>query len=378
MIIRGSDESGFNPIVDCDKAPLDTGVPSNAIVIGAGPAGLAATFFLTRTNKTVLLLEKEPVVGGLAVGSGLLNGGAYGRGGAYFTAAEGPLETIYDEIGMGNFTDTMTIPDPIDSYYWNGKYYRGRWESEEALSALPASFAAFKYDLHKLDEEGNIAGQPLEDDKATQWLDQISFADWTRGVPKELAKRAAMGDLEAASLLKRLHSDPAVNQTNPMQNVLGLLEIYGRSAHGDSAEKISAAAFANFYISELDVRYSSNMAAVGVSRVIWNQLKSRPNLVTKTRTAVARVRNIKAGVEVCYVQQGISKRVISRDAVFAAALKVALKAIPELASKAPEKRSLIGSLEYRNYEVVNLHVKGHPLERHLRPLVTRRQHLLKR
>jgi hypothetical protein len=94
--------------------------------------------------------------------------------------------------------------------------------------------------------------------------------------------------------------------------------------------------------------------------VLWNQLKSRSNLVTKTRSAVARIKNIKTGVEVCYVQDGMTRRALGRDAVFAAPLRVALKAIPELASKAPEKRSLIEGLEYRHYEVVNLHVKGHP------------------
>lgn len=360
VIIRGSDEAAFTPRADCDKAPLDRTSNPDVIVVGAGPAGLTAAFYLTRANRSVLLLEKEPVVGGLAVGSNLLGGGAYGRGGAYFTGGEGELEEIYEQIGMGDYSKSMLIPEPIDSYYWNGKYYRGLWESETALAALTADFAAFKYTLQKLDEEGHIANQPLDADASTQWLDKISFADWTRRVPQELQRRQELGDLQARSLLKRLQGDRAIDQKNPMQNVLGLLELYGRSALGDSAEKISAAAFANFYISELGVRYSSNVGAGGVTRVLWNGLKGSNNLTTKTRTAVARIKNIQGGVEVCYVENNRARRAIGRDAVFSAPLRVALHTMPELAEKAPEKQKLIQGLEYRNYQVVNLHVQGHP------------------
>jgi hypothetical protein len=360
VIIRGTDEAGFNPAVDCDNAPLDTRAKSDVIVVGAGPAGLTATFFLARAGKKILLLEKEPVVGGLAVGSNLLGGGAYGRGGAYFSSADGALEKVYDEIGMGDYTTTMTIPEPIDSYFWNGKYYRSLWDSEATLSALTADFAAFKYALQKLDDEGMIAVQPLEGDASTRVLDQLNFAAWTRQVPEDLKKRQEMGDSTAKSLLERLRADAAIDPKNPMKNVLGLLELYGRSALGDSPELISAAAFANFYISEIGERYSSNIGAGGITRVLWNQLKNNPNLNTKISAPVARVRNTASWVEVCYVENGISKRAIGSSAVFAAPLKVALKAIPELAASDPDKRDLIAALGYRHYQVINLHVAGHP------------------
>ena len=360
VLIRGSDEAGFNPRVDCDHAPLEARATRDVIIVGGGPAGLSAAFFLNRSGKTVLLLEKEPVVGGLAVGSSLLSGGAYGRGGAYFTAPDGPLQKIYEGIGLSGLMEKMAIPEPIDSYYWNHRYYRGLWESEEALAELTADFPAFKYALQRLDDDGYIANQPLEDNAKARSLDRMSFADWTRRVPQELERRQAMGDREAGALLARLRADPRVDQRDPMRHVLGLLELYGRSALGDSAEVVSAAVFANFYISEIGVRYSSNLGAGGVTRVLWNQLKGRPGFVAKTGAAVSRLKNVEAGVEVCYVDNGSVKRVVGRQAVFAAPLKVAVKAIPELAIRAPRKLKLINGLEYRHYEVVNLHVLGHP------------------
>ena len=38
----------------------------DAIIIGAGPAGLTATYELSKNNKNVLLIEKKGNVGGLA------------------------------------------------------------------------------------------------------------------------------------------------------------------------------------------------------------------------------------------------------------------------------------------------------------------------
>ena len=38
----------------------------DVIIIGAGPAGLTATYELSKNNKKVLLLEKKENVGGLA------------------------------------------------------------------------------------------------------------------------------------------------------------------------------------------------------------------------------------------------------------------------------------------------------------------------
>lgn len=361
IILRGTNEKGFFPKIDCDKvaSPPKESETYDVVIVGGGPAGMTAAFFLTQKGKRVLLLEKEPGLGGLAIGASL-GSGKYGRGGAYFTSVEGPAKEVYKKIGFGNYTKTHAIPEPIDSYLWNGKYYPGLWESEKAMEELPADFAVFKFMLKQADKDGLIANQPIDQAEGTKVLDRLSFSEWINGFPKGLEKLAIEGNPEAKKLSQRLKNDPHCPTGKEMQNVIKLLEIYGRSALGDHPDKISAAAFANFYISEVDTRYTGNLGAGAVTDHLFKKLKDAPEFMWKTRAPVSEVKNTQDGVEVCYQINGEAIKVRGKKAIFAAPLKVAAKAIKDLAKLDPKKKEIIDKMEYRHYLTTNLHVLGHP------------------
>jgi monoamine oxidase len=364
VVVNGSDEKSFTPPQKFDKNPtLVTNY--DTVIVGGGSAGLASAFFLTRDkNYKVLLLEKEQNVGGLAIGSSLVPIGHYGRGGAYFTAVEGPAREVYREIGMSDYEKRLPIPEPIDSYYWNGKYYRGLWESEKAMEELPADFAVLKFCLQQADREKLIPNQPIEQAPGTQTLDKMNFLQWINTFPEKLRQETASTDPKvkeaAEKLLARYEADPRIDKKNPMGNVEKLLQNFGRSALGDHPEFISAAAFANFYISEISTRYTSSVGAGFVPQTIIKQLKTRPNYVQITGAPVSEVVTTPEGVSVYFVKEGKTFLVKAKNAVFAAPLHIAPKLIPQLASMDPEKKKKIDALQMRDYEVVNLHVKGHP------------------
>ncbi len=355
VVVNGSNEEKFTPKIKCDEnskviSGLDT------VVIGGGPSGLSSAFFLSKDPKRkVMLIEKEKNVGGLATGSPLMSGGRYGRGGAYFTSVEGKAKDIYKMIGMPDYEQKMAIHEPIDSYYWNGKYYEGLWENEKTMQELPADFNVFKYCLMKANDEGLIENQPISGK-----LDKLNFRTWVNTFPKMLKEKSDAGDEEAKKLLARFESDPKVDPAHPMDNVLKLLELYGRSALGDHPELISAAAFANFYISEVDKRYTSNIGAGIVSETIAKQLNTRSNYSQETNSPVTEVLTTKDGVSVCFVKDGKGVRVLAKYAVFAGPMSVAGKEMPQLAKLDPEKKKVIDEMQYRHYLVVNLHVAGHP------------------
>jgi len=356
MMIQGSDESGFAPPVECsDSTPLWT--RTHTAIIGGGPSGLTAAVYLTDRRKRVFLLEKENELGGSAVGSG--GSLSYGRGGAYITDVSKNLLDIYQHLGLGDFIKKQKIPEPVDSYWWNHSYYRGIWESA-TLKTLPISFSVFKYLIEQADAEGLIPSQPMENHSGSILLDKVSFADWVREMPSELEKRALFGDKKALDLLRAFEESNDGKSPEPMRPVLKLLELYGRSALGDHPENISAAAFTNFYISEIGTRYSSSLGSGFVSKAAVQKLKRRPWFHYKTSSPVGRIVNFPKGVRVCFQNNGRSWRVEAKYAVFAAPIGIAPKIIQDIEIISPEKARAIESMEYRHYQVMNVHLMGHP------------------
>ncbi|MFW1447673.1 FAD-dependent oxidoreductase, partial [Vibrio parahaemolyticus] len=88
-----------------------------------------------------LVLEKEDAFGGLAQGTTFPGTDVrFDRGAAYWTSSYEEEQEILNRIGLGDYEKKHPIPEPIDSYFWEGKFYPGIWE-EETMKALPASFA---------------------------------------------------------------------------------------------------------------------------------------------------------------------------------------------------------------------------------------------
>lgn len=355
MVIQGSDDKSVTPELTCTENTPFWG-KMHTVVVGGGPAGLTAALYLTDRAKRVLLLEREEQLGGAALGT--LGDLSYGRGGAYITDVDKNLLKIYEHLGLGNFLKEQEIPEPIDSYWWNDTYYRGVWEPP-SLTYLPASFSAFKYLLEKLSEENQIPSQPMETHSATPLMDKLSFADWVRQCPEMLEKRAILGDEKAKQLLTNLQQDNLANP-NPMRPVLKLLELYGRSALGEHPENLSAAAFANFYISEVGPRYSSSLGSGFVSRAALRKLMRRPWFHFKTKSPVGKIVQKPNSVRVCFSDGNQTWRVESKYVVYAAPLRFAPRIIENLSHLAPVKTRIIEGLEYRHYQVMNVHLKGHP------------------
>lgn len=357
LVIRGQAEAHFFPEANRDQAFRDQ-EEYDAIIVGGGPAGLTAGAYLVESKKKILILEQGKELGGLAAGE-LRKGVQYGRGSAYFSAVDGELADIYKHLGLGNYKK-FAIPEYIDSFFWNGKYYAGLWESEKAMAELPASFAAFKFLLKRAVKENLVFSTPFRGPEM-QKLDSLSMEEWVKGMPEELEHLAEKGDGEARAIWERFRNDKSLDRGNPMSGVIGLLQLYGRSALGDHPDQVSAQAFASFYQSELETRYSSNLGAGAVSEYIIRRIKKRSKLVNvKTEASVAEVRNVPGGVEVAYVFKGETRLVRAKHAVVATPLNVSRKIIQGFSDLAPKAFEVAKNLEHRNYIVVNVHLKGHP------------------
>ncbi len=359
VILRGGDEASFSPKANSESIRKNS-EHYDLIIVGGGLSGLTSAKYATEKGLKVLVLEKENQPGGLAVGSSSSGTIRYGRGGAYFTDASGKAEEIFKDLGIHEGSKEFKIPYPIDSYLWNGKYYRGLWESDSAMRKLPASFSAFRYVLKDLDNKGLIPVQPFENHPATQKLDSLTFEQWVNSVPKQLETLAKNGDWNAKQILERFKKDSKVDPLNPMKEVLGLLQLYGRSALGDHPNKVSAAAFINFYISEISERLTGSLGTGIITEKLLKQLENRSNLTLKTNSPVAKIIDSTNGVEVFYRSGGEIHQVKASNLVFAAELKLAPKLIENFERTAPKHVKALEKLDYRNYLVVNVHVQGHP------------------
>ncbi len=354
ITVRGGDEKSFTPPVY--RKVIRDRVRHDVIVVGGGLAGLSAAIYLSDQGKKVLLLEKEKVVGGLAAGGQLADGIYFDRGAAYWTNSYEEEQHILEHIGLGDFQKKHAIYEPIDSYLWNGEIYLGFWENKAELERLPASFELFKHELEKADQDQLIPNQPFEEFEHPE-LDQMSAAEWIRRMPERSALRE---DEESKRILARFNTDVKINRDAPMRDVIDFLDIYCRSALGSTTENLSAMSFANFYISEIEVRYTSPIGTGIASEEMEKLLKLRPTVTLKTEAAVSRIKSTDAGVNVFYLKKGRTHLTKADYVVFSSQLKFAPKLIEGLAKKSPEQAKLFSELEYAHYSVHIVEVKGHP------------------
>jgi len=359
VTIIGGDERSFAPEAHSSAITL---IPKkyDVVVIGGGLAGLAGAVYVSDREKSVFLIEKEAALGGLAQG-GKFPGSdtVYDRGAAYFSRAYPEEREILNHIGLNRYEDENPIPEPSDSYLWNGHLYLGIWE-EETLEELPASFALFKRELELADAEGLIPNQPFELAEKME-LDRIDAVTWIREMPARLAARTDEESREIHERFERELATGKLDRKDPMDGVIGLMDLYCRSALGSIAKDISAMAFANFYISEIDTRFTTPIGTGVAAESMVRMLKGRKSRVRlESRAAVTRVSNHSNRVEVTYSKDGKAFRVIANYVIFAAQLRLAPAVIDGFEEKAPAQVALMKSLEYSNYAVHAVEVKGHP------------------
>ena len=324
------------------------------MVVGGGLAGMTAALYLSDHGKKVLILEKEAALGGLAFGGEGPKGINYNWGAAYWTRAYEEEQKILEHVGMGEYEKHHAIPEPIDSYLWKGTLYGGIWE-HEALARLPASFALFKSELLHADKAKLIMNQPLEEGNLE--LDSMTAVDWIRRMPAQAAMRQ---DAVSKAVYERFFSDPAVGRSEPMEAVIDFLDIFCRSALGTTTHQLSAAAFANFYISEIETRYTTPLGTGAAARKLEALLRKRKGVRIALRSPAVGLSQNADGVEATYVSNGRLRSARARYAVFASQLKFAPRIIAGLAAADSEKTAAIETLTYANFSVHAVFVKGHP------------------
>ncbi len=350
--LYGGDEASFTPNTQGLPIVKDT-KKYDVIIAGGGIAGLAAAVFLSDRHKSVLLLEKESQLGGLAA-RGKLNKFSYNRGSAYWPNVTQDLPMILKHVGMGDYKKRYAIYEPIDSYFWNGKLYLEVWH-EDTLKALPASFALFKHELIKAADEGLIPpDQPLEEAKNME-LDKVTMATWVRNMPNVIRHRS---DPESQKIYQRFLMDKTINRQDPMIDVLHFLDLYGHSAVGGTTDQISAFSFANSYISEVEIRFASPIGTGEIAKHMEQILIKRlQDVSVKTHATVIAIANIDNHAEVTYLKDNMLHQAKAKFVVYALQLKFAPKIIANL----PEKKTkVINKMGYANYAVHNVFVKGHP------------------
>ncbi len=351
ILVRGGDEASYQ---QTPSAQAVNEIPVyDTIVVGGGLSGLTAGVYLTDHQKSVLLLEKEPQLGGLAAG-GERGGVRYARGAAYFSPPDGEQIKIFDHIGLGDYQKHFTIPEPIDSYLWNGKLYPNVWEPE-ALEHLPKSFALFRHALEALADR--IPSQPIEDSGLLQW-DHMTAAEWVRWMPEYVSKQK---DEASRAIYQDYLADTRLDRKDPMKEVLQLLNLYSRSALGWETNQISATAFANFYVSEIVPRFTGATGSGDVANHLVNILKGRNSLIKmRAGATVSTIRQNADFVEVVYAKNGQTYSVHAKSLVFSAPLGQAPKLIEGFAAAVPRQAKLLSELEYAHYAVHNVFVEGHP------------------
>lgn len=355
VTVRGGDSGSFLPDLPKGPAVVD-GRRYDAVIIGGGPAGLTAALYLSDRGKRVLLLEKEDTLGGLASGGALENGVPFNRGVAYWTSAYEEEGKILDHIGLGAYKERNAIPEPADSYLWNGRLYLGLWE-EHTLQELPASFALFKHELQLANSSGLIPNQPFEESPHLD-LDRLTAAEWIRGMPEATSRRT---DEASRAVYERFQKDSTLRREDPMSDVIDLMDLYCRSALGGTTGKVSAVAFANFYISEIETRYTTPIGTGEAASSLERLLRQRPHLVRiSTGSAARQMEQDGDGLRVTFLQRGHRRAAEASYAVFAAPLKFAPSILAGLSEAEPERAAAIAGLPYSHYSVHAVVTKGHP------------------
>jgi len=91
---------------------------SRVVIAGAGPAGLTAAYQLTKRGVLPLVVERDPIVGGIAR-TEVYKGYRFDIGGHRFYTKVGEVEEFWDEILGDEF---INVPR-LSRIYYQGKYF---------------------------------------------------------------------------------------------------------------------------------------------------------------------------------------------------------------------------------------------------------------
>ena len=111
--------------------PSPSATEAPIYILGGGPAGLAAAYTLAQQGQTVVVVEREGRVGGLAK-SITYQGFILDYGPHRFYTKLAPVLKLWDEV-LG--TEQVTVPR-LTRIYYGGKYFNYPLKAVEALSAL--------------------------------------------------------------------------------------------------------------------------------------------------------------------------------------------------------------------------------------------------
>jgi protoporphyrinogen oxidase len=354
VIFRMSGHETLVPRLPADTQPVRDIKSPKVTIVGGGPAGLTAALYLAEAGVSVVIVERNEKAGGLGMGSEL-KGIRAGGGAAYSAGPEGGLEyEIFRKIGLGKYKQKISIEEPIDSYLWKGKLYKGIWE-DHTLAHLPKSFKLFKHALLRLAEEGAAKDSGVH----AEWADSMDMAALVRRMP-ELLKEWA--DADSTEILRQFKLDRRLDKKDPMKDVIDLLDLYGRSALGGPAELISARQFIDFYESEIYTRYTGTLGTGTVAEHLLKKLAEYPDLVEiRTSAPVMSVQNAPDGSVLTVYANGKEAREIRSDTViFAAPISLAPRLIKGLKEADPEKAKAISEIKMTDYAVHVVRLKGHP------------------
>ncbi len=347
-VVRMAPYETLAPVIAKNSVPVRELSKWDVVVVGSGPAGLTNAVYLASLGIRVLVLERNPEPGGLAMGS-TLGGRQVAAGAAYMVGPDGRGEKgVFRKLGIDE--KKLQIPENIDSFIYKGKLIGDPWN--HGLHELPPPFHLFKHVLLKLDKMG--AGG--DKGKTAEWADSMTFAQLIRSFP-EIAKTWI--DNTSQKLLQEFLAHPEYSKEDPMGEVLQFVNSYGRSAQGAIANKISGRSGVNFYTSELSVRSTGQTGTGVVTDALIKQVEKYKDKITiRTSSPVASVENIKDGVRTTFIENGVLKEVDSRFAAWGAPMKLAPKIIKNLD---PEKVDAIKDIQSTDYTVQIFNIVGHPI-----------------
>jgi protoporphyrinogen oxidase len=141
-------------------------------IIGAGPAGLAAAYDLTRAGHQVVIFEGAPQVGGLAAGFKAPHWDwTLEKFYHHWFASDSAILGLIKELG---WSDQVLFPRPYTVIYWEGTFH----PFDDIFSNIPL-FLLRHFPIWDVARYG-LAGAYLRFAPWWQPLEQVTAARWTR------------------------------------------------------------------------------------------------------------------------------------------------------------------------------------------------------